>query len=125
MVDSGKYCYLGSDYFLEAHQGKDCTLKLMDSPVSWQHLAFGMPKGSPLIEEFERTLYILNQIGFIANRRKKWFKSRDPEECRSSPSAKPVNLADIQIAFYLLATGTLLSIVSLLLEIAIASSKKC
>ncbi|XP_041351099.1 glutamate receptor-like [Gigantopelta aegis] len=124
MVDSGKYCYLGSNYYLEAYQGKDCTLKMMDSPVSWQHLAFGMPKGSPLIDEFERTLFILNQIGFVADRRKKWFKTRDPEECRSSASVKPVNFADIQIAFYLLATGTLFSIMSLLSEIVIASTKK-
>ncbi|XP_041351117.1 glutamate receptor ionotropic, kainate 4-like [Gigantopelta aegis] len=115
---SEKYAWITSRKVGRLRGKGNCSLVFMNSPFNWQHLAFAVPVGSSYINEFEKTLSILNDNGVLVRLRKKWFKTLcDKEEYTSLESAKILKLSDVRGAFILSAVGIGLATMAVILEI--------
>jgi hypothetical protein len=111
--------YVSPDGTLLMHMVEECP--------AYYYLAYILPKGSPYLQEFNSFLRKVMESGLT----QKWYWDSIDIKTRlsyrkSHPEPKTLKLfsvSDLQLAFYILATGLLLSSFIFVVEVALATRK--
>ncbi|XP_067686472.1 glutamate receptor ionotropic, kainate 4-like [Haliotis asinina] len=115
-VEREKYAVLDYNSELQVHLADDCQLEAMGERLLFAHQAFGLPKGSPLKADIERTMSQMSAVGLLDRFWEKWSVKRNRTHCPPKRILKSVTLNQIGGGFIVVCAGTALSIIVLCLE---------
>ncbi|XP_046581996.1 uncharacterized protein LOC124289419 [Haliotis rubra] len=111
-----KYALVMFKSTVDLHLAEDCQFEPLGAQELWIHLAFGIPKNSPLKDDIERIMSYLSQSGILEKLWRKWHVTRSEHQCVSRRSMAGMTLEQISGGFILGGVGLVISIISLCLE---------
>ncbi|XP_071081093.1 glutamate receptor ionotropic, kainate 5-like [Haliotis cracherodii] len=114
-VKRGKYAYICYELSARRYIREDCSLAYLNERLSWEHLAFAVPKDFPLKQDIDRVMSSLWESGVLDVLWKMW----NPEEnltCVTERQQKPITLREVEGGLLIVCGGIALAAIALLVE---------
>ncbi|CAC5406406.1 unnamed protein product [Mytilus coruscus] len=115
-----KYAFIG-DHTGTAKLGNNCEITLLPTDIMSTY-AIGLPNNSPFVTKFSNGIMTVLESGHISKWKTKFWPYSSHCVEQSKTEAKTIHIIDIQIAFYLIGIGILLSLMCLICEYV---TRKC
>lgn len=80
LSSKGTYGFFMETTSMEYYLSNNCDLMQLDSPIEYKSYGFAVRKGSPLRDQISEVLISLQESGYLAELKAKWWKPRDCEK---------------------------------------------
>ncbi|XP_046572353.1 probable glutamate receptor [Haliotis rubra] len=115
-VLDGAYVFFCDKESLTPWLSNHCDLAITKEALLPFTYAIGLPKESPYADIFSDTMLKIDQSGLFLTWKRKWWPRENSCLDEGKASSRPIELMDLQSAFYLIAIGIFLAAFALGIE---------